>query len=227
MKVSVERKAEATIVDGAASLSKSKEFRKALLPALNSPNKSVVSKRLGISRSQFYNTSQKAKKVVDFNYREDITTMYPNKSKSAQPNQIMKFSRQQTYNVSRGEFSDIKISISTFNRLKPPQIKLSRCAKYFQCLCDICDNFSMIFKAIKLSFNLAGIAMPIEFEMESALTKFSVCSFADMNCLDRKCENCSLVSNKLRPLFNDRLADDDRQKVSYLKWQRVPELIKR
>ena len=208
-----------------------------MLPALNSPNKSVISKRLGIiSRSHFYNTSQKGKhprmpldivkNVVDFYHREDITTTYPNKSKSGKPIQIMKFSRLRTFNIFRSELSDAKISITTFNKLKPRQIKLSRCAKYFQCLCDICDNFSMIYKAIKSSFNRAGVVMSIELETELALAKHTVCSFANLNCLDRSAKNCSVVSNKLRPLFNDWLVDDDHQKVSYLKWERVLELIK-
>ena len=233
LKDSRERHADAVITDAAATVVKSKCIRKKLLPELRSANKSAVSQRLGISRKSFYHRSQKNKnprikhdvvnKVLDFYNREDITTTYPNKTRSGKILKVLKFTCKQTYNKFVAEYG-IKISQSTFNKLKPRDIKLMRSAKFLQCLCDICDNVGMLRKAINSSLSRHGITS-FALESDLAIAKAAVCSISNLSCLDRQCKVCS-PATKLRPLLSEWLEDGATEVISYVKWCRVTEVVK-
>ena len=109
----------------------------------------------------------------------------------------------------------VKIGQTAFNRLKPIGIKLMRHAKSCQCLCNVCDNVSVL-SSIYLR---SGMALPIQFD---DLT--SVCDLNSVECIERKCSTCNSHS-LIKPIFTDWLQSDDNIKISYMNWTRVSELV--
>lgn len=145
--------------------------RKSLTNLLTNSNKSAVSKELGLTRNHFYYKSKKGEnprtlpvlieQVIAFYNRDDIVTTYPNKSRNGKPIRVIKYTRQQTFKRVKIEHPDhTKIGQSTFDKLKPSDIKLRKHAKYLQCLCDFCDNITMLHNAIKASILRHDLTIP-------------------------------------------------------------------
>ena len=232
------RSALKDIVSATSSLVKSSpRVRKKLLPKLGQANKKAVARKLGINRSHFYYTSKKGlnpkisketvENVVKFYNQPHVITMYPNKRKNGAPLKVMKYTRKATYHMFCEEFPRNKLSLSTFNILKPKAVKLRKHSRWFQCLCDICDNVKMLCHSIKLSMSQSHLECPeiLNDGNEFKLAQAVVCDIHNYNCLERKCAVCS-TSDLLRPYLNQWIDNDKNAKVNYFKWARVPELVK-
>lgn len=229
------RSADAAIVSAAASLTQSdKVIKKKLLPQLSSyTNIKAVSESLGVSRKAFYFKSGKGKSprvsqntitiIQKFYRQEDVTTTYPNKTKNGKTLRVMKYTRKNTYRMFMDEHPEVKIGLTTFNKLKPRDIKLMKHAKWFQCLCEICDNVKNISRSIRLSFQRSHMEPPVFLTDEMDLAKASVCDINNLSCLDRTCTKCESVD--LLPSFEQWINDDDRVKVKYDKWERCEEMV--
>ena len=231
-----ERKARDEIVNAThVAVKQHPSVRKALVTQLNqSPtvNKSAVSEVLGVSRTHFNYKSTKGRNprtkaetielVVNFYRRPDIATHYPNKNKNFV---ILRQSRKKTFSLFKLEYPDVKISASSFYKLKPSSVKLMKAAKYLQCLCDICDSITMMVRSIKLSFMGIGLPVPIVLlpGNERDLAGVTVCSLKQLSCVNRKCSKCSPEIG-LRPLLGDWAAESTT--ISYTVWERVEETVK-
>lgn len=98
--------------------------------------------------------------VVKVYTRPDITVTYPNNSKSGKTIKVMKYTLKRTYNMFLAEFSDYKISKTTFDKLKPASVKLMKTAKWLQCLREICDKVNLMIRAINMSFQRTNLDLP-------------------------------------------------------------------
>jgi hypothetical protein len=159
--------------------------------------------------------------AASFYQREEVTTTYPNENPSGQPLRIMKYSRKRTYNMFRDEFPTHKISKTIFDSIKPKSVKLMKHAKWLQCLCDICDNVTMVCRAIKLSMQRSNMVAPAFLSDELLIAKETVCSFNNFHCLDRACLDCD--SSKLGESLHQWVSDNPSDQVKYTKWERVTE----
>ena len=177
IKRSRERTAECAITEATSSVVKSdKGIRKRLLPELTNANKKAVSERLNINRSHFYYKSQRGRNpkisrdvivsVVDFYRRSDIQITYPNKTKNGQPMLVLKYSRKRTYHMFLEENPGCTTSKTTFDKLKPKALKLLKHAKWLQCICRVCDNISMVCRAIRLSMYRSNMEVPTQLNSE-------------------------------------------------------------
>lgn len=213
-------------MNATTSVVKTKTIKKALLPELKTGNKSAISRILGISRNSFYYKSLKGanprvtratlEHVVTFYNSEDITTTYPNKQRNGQVFRVLKYSREQTFKMFAQEYPEDKIGKTTFHALKPKGIKLMKHARWFQCLCDICDNVTMLMRAIRLSMQRSEIQPPSCLNNEIELAKAVVCDLNDFDCLDRKCTNCSAALVKSD--FDTWISNDPQNTIQYQKW---------
>ena len=233
-----ERKARDEIVNAANKVWKrDPSVRKALVNELNqSPdvNKSAVSEVLGMSRSHFNYKSTKGKNprtsnatmelVTDFYKRPDISIQYPNKNKNYT---VLRQSKKKTFKLFKEDFPNIKMSASTFYRLKPKGVKLMRAAKYLQCLCDICDSISMMIRSVKLSFVSLGMIVPLALlpGNETDLASHTVCDMKSLECLRRECSVCSNPKKAVRELLGD-WARVKEAPVTYTVWEKILENVK-
>lgn len=233
IKKSRERDATNTIVEAASSTMRSeKSARKSLLPHLKAGNKKAVSSVLGISRNHFYYKPQKGKTprtpqdvsrlVADFYQREDVVTVYPNKQRNGTVLRVLKSTRKRTYRKFKSEY-DVKIGKTTFDKLKPRNVKLMGKARWLQCLCDVCDNVTMILRAVKSSMANKKINVPDHLADEISLAKSVVCDLKSIQCTTRKCKECS--SDRVKSILSEWLAASAGEKVIYYKWCRVSETL--
>lgn len=234
LKKSSVRSAENDIVNATATAVKMRVVRRELLPKLQSSNKSVVSKRLGITRNYFYYKSQKGRKprtslvtlnkVRDFYFREDITTTYPNKTKSGRIIRAMKYTKAQAFKKFILEFGQV-IKSTTFFKLRPKEVGLRKKAQWMQCICDPCDNISMLSKAIRQSMTKVGLNVPPFLTDELTLAKSSVCSMDDYKCLDNKCKQCE-PTKIFRADLQQWLESEDGNHIDYHLWEYGEEAYK-
>ena len=211
-----------------------KTVKKKLLPELCELNKLAASRKLNVSRKGFYFQSQKGRNpklsketisnVLNSHNSKEIVTVYPTKLRSGKIIKILKLTCKQIRQKFLDEHPWVKIGQTAFNRLKPIGIKLMRHAKSYQCLCDVCDNVSMLLSSIKQSMLRSGMASPIQFDDLLAFTKTSVCDLNSVECVERQCSTCNSHS-LLKPMFTDWLQSDDNIKISYMNWTRVSELV--
>ena len=154
--------ADQVIVNAAAALTvKDTKSRQSLLSNLNQCNKKAVCERLELSRSYLYYQSRKGFNaklkfetlvaVKKFYYSDDAVTTYPYKTKSGRVLRIMKYTRKQAFHMFKAQQPEVLIGQTTFNRLKPKDVKLMKQAQWIQCVCDLCENFRMLLAAIRLS----------------------------------------------------------------------------
>ena len=210
-----------------------KGIRKRLLPELTNANKKAVSERLNINRSHFYYKSQRGLNlkisrdvivsVVDFYRRSDIQITYPNKTKNGQPMLVLKYSRKRTYHIFLEEKPGCTSSKTTFDKLKPKALKLMKHAKWLQCICGVCDNISMVCRAIRLSMYRSNMEVPTQLNSELRLAKHAVCDFGNYECLDRKCDGCSV--SKLSGLSAEWVSNNPSELIRYHRWKTVTEIV--
>ena len=105
-----ERTAEAEVLRAAKSSAKKPAVRKMFIGELSgSSNKKAASEALGIPRGSFYSKSVRGSKphtsvetkaiISQFYHRQEISTTYPNKTKSGKVLIVMKYTRKRTYDL--------------------------------------------------------------------------------------------------------------------------------
>lgn len=233
------RTAERKILDAAAVAIRKPIIRRDLIQILNTTantNKNAISKILQTPRSGFYYKSSKGscprtavstvQVVTQFYLCETVTTTYPNKTKNGKILKVLKFSRKQTFKLFRSQHPEISISKTTFDKLKPSEVKLMKHSKWMQCLCEVCENVKNLSQAVKTSMEHHSMAAPsfLGAGNELDLARHTVCdSLKSLECLNRKCETCSVAM--LNPIFNDWIVDDTHQPVNFFLWEYVSEDI--
>lgn len=234
IKKASERSAENDIVNAAAAGLKKAAIRRELLPKLATSNKKAVAMRLGISRNLFYYKSQKGQnpktaldtinKVREFYFREEISTIYPNKTKSGKIMRAMKFTKARTYKLFVEEYGALTKQ-TTFYKLRPRDIKLRKKAQYLQCLCDPCDNVQIISKTVRKSMLKDGLQPPDMLVDDYELAKASVCDFDRYECLDNKCAECR-PHEVFDEVLKTWLENEDGEVMTWTIWERADDEYK-
>ena len=211
-------------------------LRKNLLSHLTYSNKSAISEAFCIPCKSFYLTTKNKsglgsritvetlENIKTNYYSEHVTTTYLNKTKSGKVLRILKYSLRKTCQTSKIEHPEAKVSRGTFIKLRPTEIRLMRQAKWFQCLCDICDNIQLLCRAIKTSMLRSNPTqkIPAFLTDDLELAKEVVCDIHNPGCLHRKCLNCS--PDAIKTHFQDWIRDSDHVPIRYFQWQRVAEM---
>lgn len=218
------------------SVKTDKHLKGALINNLRSDltiNKSAVSRNLGISRTTLNRvrttgskkTSPEVRQVVaEFFTQMNVSTTYPNKTKSQHPLYVLKDSAHSLYKKFQQSHPHLGISFTTFWKLKPKYVKKQSAAKLLQCVCDICENIELLLTCISASITRSVLETP-EFlkrgktterrAMELALSTLCHRSLYSRACLDRQCSSCgtSKINDLLLPW-----AQSDEEEVNYFKW---------
>ena len=227
-----DRDAAEDIVNATSNVVKAnKSFRKQLIGEFENCNKKAVSERLGINRSNFHSKPRKGRNpriasttiedVVAFYYREEVTVTYPNKTKSGIVLRVMKYTRKRTFKMFLEEYPDAKIGKTTFDKMKPKDVRLMKHARWLQCICGVCDNVVMLCRSIKLSMQRSNLDVPLFLLDEYSLAKQTVCNINQFDCLDRKCDVCG--PQLLRNSLGTWVSDNPNDSIKYMKWERVSE----
>ena len=222
-----QRAADKAIVLAATQAVKEKHARKSLFPHLRSSNKKAVSETLQCSRSHFYNVSKKGcnaklsdetiQEVVNFYKGSDVVTTLPYKTRNGKVLRVMKYTRQRAYNIFMEQHTGVPVSQSTFNRLKPSDIKLMKAAQWVQCVCDICENITSLIRGIVSSMRQSHHDVPDALVGKlSDFCRLTVCNMDSHNCLRRKCRDCR--PDQIHLIFVLWLRDDDGGKVTCYRW---------
>ena len=136
---------------------------------------------------------------------------------------VLKYLRKRTYHMFLEENPGCTISKTTFDKLKPKALKLMKHAKWLQCICGVCDNISMVCRAIRLSMYRSNMEVPTQLNSELELAKHAVCDFGNYECLDRKCDGCSV--SKLSGLLAEWVSDNPSELIRYHRWKTVTETV--
>lgn len=107
----------------------------------------------------------------------------------------------------------VKISYSLFCSLKPFWIVPPKVEKRDTCLCELCENFSLLIKKMKV---LKMIKEADAHEIRKSFT----CEQYSEKCLERRCEACS----KKEIVFLEFDAEDD---CSYERWVKKIFIVQR
>ena len=223
-----ERLADQAIVNAAAQTVKDTKSRRSLLSHLNQCNKKAVCERLELSRSYLYYQSRKGFNaklkfetlvaVKKFYYSDDAVTTYPYKTKSGRVLRIMKYTRKQAFHMFKAQQPEVLIGQTTFNRLKPKDVKLMKQAQWIQCVCDLCENFRMLLAAIRLSLSRNGYEVPDVLQHTFDVIKLTICSTHNPDCLNRKCEQCS--TEPVKDLLRTWSTEGEDDFLSLRRWAR-------
>ena len=194
-------------------------------------NKSVVSRKLSISRTSIAGKPKKlkgqgfSKKEVDLvhSFYKDIevSTCYPNKRKNAKEAvYVLKDSGPRTYQHFLNSHPEIKMSSSTFWNLRPKKIvKKKSAAKWLQCLCDVCENIDLLIKAIKGSLMRSKMEVPSFLETRFKLCASTLCHprVFVVKCLDRLCDDCGI--NSIEEALAIWSTDNPTEQLSWWRWE--------
>ena len=207
-------------------------FRENCSPDLN---KSALSREVKISRRALNRQrkhgskrlSQDVKTIVtSFFTSIDVAVAFPNKTNSKHPLYVLKGSAKVVFNKFKLEHPDIKISQSSFWRLRPKYVKKQSQAKLFQCTCELCENVSLLIMCISNSMLRCKMEVPDLLKKSShtatyrcrALAAATLChgSLHSQKCLDRQCSKCGVkvIRDLLEPW-----AHDNPEKLGWYKWQ--------
>lgn len=112
---------------------------------------------------------------------------------------------------------DTKISLRTFNRLRPKNVASVRKAKFRQCLCEVCMNPKM--KVERLNRLLKEKCGCVRDLLNESMCAF--CTFPKLECVERKCWDCGVngVKDRLLEEFGSNLKEE----ISWMKWEQVKE----
>ena len=237
IKKSKERAADASITRATTQSMKSRDVRREIVDNMKGHekiNKSAVCRGLNLSRTHLYYKSRRGAKpktadatiklVTDFYGREDVSTIYPNKTKNGKILRVLKDTVRKTYEMFISEFGPLMKS-TTFHKLRPKEIKLRRRSQYLQCICDPCDNVESLLHSIRQSMCKEELESPHFLSDISLFAKACVCSFDNYDCLDKKCKKCRPELN-LKPFLDTWLEREDGKKIKYDVWEYVTEEFK-
>lgn len=205
-------------------------------------NKTLVAEKAGFSRQSLLrplntlNTkgmSLEMKNLVrDFYLQMDISTSLPNKRRTGSgPLYILKDTMKKTFAKFQEE-NNVKISCTTFWKLKPKNVKKCGSAKLFQCVCDLCENISLAAQSMRYSMLKDGIEIPDVFNnqhgtdvMTRRIAFSTLCSkhVHNPSCLDRKCQNCGTGDMSTVLLSWATNNDED---IRWCKWELKEQVVK-
>lgn len=110
-----------------------------------------------------------------------------------------------------------KVSLRTFHRHKPKNIRSVRKMKFRQCLCEICLNPKL--KLLKFNTFLER-----KYESVRELMNETVCMFdeiPEINCVDRKCGECGV--DAVRVKLEGSLGEHLGEMMCWRRWEHVKE----
>ena len=116
-----------------------------------------------------------------------------------------------------------KISISTFKKYRPKNIKLQGKIPFRQSCCEVCQNFEFVLE--QGSKYLQGIPKTLDDSIDSSLCAYSG-YFPKLNCALRNCSDCGIDKVKLHlsELNADKLLDR-RKRFLVKQWENKKEKI--
>ncbi|ESO85587.1 hypothetical protein LOTGIDRAFT_155075 [Lottia gigantea] len=142
--------------------------------------------------------------------RPDMSTILPNRKSIAQgqPKHVLQRSVEATFKSFTNDSPSLKISESTFNKLRPKHILLQSISKFYQCLCEPCTNIDLKLKVLNHEvYQCQSTSCSIRDRYHA--TDLTLCPkdqnpHAKLECIDRKCEICDvdLLDHYLQPLLN-------------------------
>ena len=214
--------------------------QKLILKLKRMPSKEVsktnIASGLGVSRQALYKQSRHGKRtqictevkqiVKEFYYRMDVSTSMPNKRRAGSDSlYVLKDTKKKTFARFIEENPTIKIRGTAFWKLKPKNVKKCGAAKMFQCVCDICENISLVVQTIRASMICSNMEVPLLLNNQSgtdnmarSLAFATLCSKKVHNpkCLDRQCRDCGtkFVSDLLM-----EWAKDSNDFIQWYKWE--------
>ena len=165
-----------------------------------------------------------AKTVAKFYEIESMPNPCKNSSKTHQLTQ----STRVLYFKFRRLHPSVKVSMSTFQRLKPKYIASVKRLKFRQCLCDVCENPRMKVRRL-------NVFLTEKIESVKALLKETVCEYdgdyTKIECIERKCPKCGVskkgnmpkLVTELEKRLKGQLNHVINQEITWQKWETVRE----
>lgn len=219
-----------------------KSVKKSLVKELRrQPHKNAVSTFLPVSKSTLHRRpcgksgrptlpDDTIQLIRDFYSRNENVTIFPNKRRGkspAQPLRVLNYSKKKLFAVFKQEYPDKQVSISSFWKYKPTSIKRKRAARLLQCVCDVCENVSLILIAIRTSLQRSDLEIPdiIMNADHQALGFLTLCDSKQHfpQCLDRTCNQCG--THKAEELLTCWAEENPSDSVRWLTWKHVGTLV--
>ena len=231
------------------------KFKKSSFGAVRQSNnisKSSVSNALQISRISLNRKQKSGSKKVSLATKElvavfytqmDVSTSFPNKTKSKSSLDVLKDTVTKTFKKVQLAHPDVKIGLSTSRKLKPRHVKKQSQAKMLQCVCDVCENMELficitacenieLFICNTASMSKNGIEIPQVLQKQHhgvhkrsiGLGLSTLCHkyIHKPKCLERSCD--ARGADYVGLLLNCWATHDD-EVVSYFKWWEHQEWI--
>jgi hypothetical protein len=93
-----------------------------------------------------------------------------------------------------------KMSLSAFRKLRPKTVLTANKTQLPQCLCEYCTNIELKLNALKRMGVGKQYKNVYDVHIDSLYPK--VGKHYDINCIDRKCENCGTAKLKSKLILN-------------------------
>ena len=237
---SADRSAKDSIVKASAKAAESNVVvKQSLVKELNKEKgKARAHKYLPISKSTLYrkrkgNVGRPVLRTDDklvigsfFSNPENIT-IYPNKRRknSTDPLKVLNFTKKQLFLKFCELFPNIRVSLSTFWKYKPKCVKRKAAARLLQCVCDICENISLILSSIRRSMNRSGYVTENIPDDQGRLALLTLCQskLHLPKCLSRQCSDCGVQT--VVNLFREWAEDVPNDMVNYPTWKVMESVI--
>ena len=139
------------------------------------------------------------KMVLDFYNKDDVSRVLPYKKLTRRVKdhngvyqrvavRVMEVTLRKGFETFKNLHPDIKISRRTFERLRPKNIRLSRCAQRLQCGCTYHQNIEYVRKACHHLLILNGKESTLS--NNETLVDASLCDAKSLKCIVGRCEKC-------------------------------------
>lgn len=225
-----------------AAISNEKVVKKSVLNELRKlPEKRSVAQMLPFSRSTLYHkpsgsvgrpklTDSMKEVIIEFYTRQENITEFPNKSRNrieVRPLIVLNYTKKKLFVKFCDELQDFRPSLSTFWKYKPKHIKCKKAARLLQCVCDVCENVSLIISAIKFSMQRSNFPLP-EIILNgdgNAVGFMTLCSSKQHqpDCLDGKCERCG--TGQVKEILHGWATDNPSEIIRWLTWKVVDTVV--
>lgn len=161
---------------------------------------------------------QQLQAVKDFYMREDVSVQAAGRKDTLiVDNQViakrfMLLTVSEAYELYKNEFTDKRVSKSTFFQYRPRQVQLTNNMPHNMCVCQYHANFGFLLEAcVKVIKTLSS-----DFE---TFLKSTCCNIQDENCMANVCKNCVQdIKNDLVPLKYYTNLDEN---VKWQHWRKV------
>ena len=142
-------------------------------------------------------------KVKSFYLSLEISRQVPNKKdvKSVEGEKIqqhiMTMTLSYAFEVFKKKYPNVKLGLTTFKKLKPANVKRVSETSHKSCLCQICCNLSLKIDGLNKYSQTGDGSLKEKMKglNKTRIADMSLCdyqgTYANFNCLDRKCDTCS------------------------------------